>query len=50
MVWDEGGFGDEVGGGVQGGPDGADEGEDFLVFGCGEADGGCILAFALVVL
>lgn len=40
VVWDEGGVGDEVGCGVEGGIDGADEGEDFLVFACGEADGG----------
>lgn len=39
VVGDEGGVGDCVGFRIQGGPEGADEGEDFLVFGCGEADG-----------
>lgn len=39
VVGDEGGVGDCVGCGVDGGPEGADEGEDFLVFGCGETDG-----------
>lgn len=39
VVWDEGGVGDEVGCGVEGGIERADEGEDFLVFACAEADG-----------
>lgn len=50
VIWDEGGVGDEISRGVEGGPEGADKGEDFLVSGCGETDGGWILAFALIVL